>query len=220
MNPYAFCLCLGGAGLLAMASGAAFSMFHMHGHGPHADAPGSMTANLAGRGARGVGRGGFRGPGLRGVRGARARDEGGLTSLLSPRVLFSVLMGVGVTGLLGHGRLHAYLVAILAIVGGVAFERLLVRPFWDFLLRFASAPALTLESVVMETARAVTNFDARGQGLVAIELDGQVVQVLATLRASERDAGARVVTGDALLIEEVDAARNRCTVSRAKAHVA
>ena len=80
-------------------------------------------------------------------------------------------------------------------------------------MRFASRPALTLESCVTDSATAVTSFDAAGQGLVAIELDGQVVQVLATLVAGERTAGAMVRAGDRVRIDAVDADRNRCTVS-------
>ena len=60
---------------------------------------------------------------------------------------------------------------------------------------------------------AVTGFDRDGHGLVALELDGQVVQVLATLRAADRAAGVRVRAGDRVRVEEIDAARNRCVVS-------
>jgi hypothetical protein len=59
----------------------------------------------------------------------------------------------------------------------------------------------------------VTAFDENGQGLVAVDLDGQVVQVLATLPPPERAAGVRVHAGDRVRIESVDARRNRCTVS-------
>jgi hypothetical protein len=72
---------------------------------------------------------------------------------------------------------------------------------------------MTLESAVEDEARAVTSFDASGHGLVAVELDGQVVQLLATLTATERNAARKVRAGDRLRIEAVDAARNRCTVT-------
>jgi translation initiation factor IF-1 len=90
---------------------------------------------------------------------------------------------------------------------------LLVAPLWRFTHRFESSPALTLESAITDDAQAVSSFDARGQGLVAIELDGQVVQVLGTLRSEDLQAGVRVRAGDRLRIEAVDGARNRCTVS-------
>ncbi|HEX8696175.1 MAG TPA: hypothetical protein VF746_27405 [Longimicrobium sp.] len=136
-----------------------------------------------------------------------------LLSLLSPRVIFSVLVGLGATGLFAREWLGGLLLFAVALAGGLAFEKLLVGPFWNFLFRFASQPALTLESALMDTATAVTGFDRNGQGLVSIELDGQVVQLLATLRPEDRAKGVRVHAGDALLIEEVDGARNRCTVS-------
>jgi len=81
-------------------------------------------------------------------------------------------------------------------------------------MRFASAPAVTLESSVTDEATAVTSFDANGQGIISLEVDGQVVQILATLRADDRALGAaRVRAGQRVRIDEVDAAQNRCTVS-------
>jgi hypothetical protein len=59
----------------------------------------------------------------------------------------------------------------------------------------------------------VTDFDAQGQGLIAVELDGQLVQVLGILRPEELSIGVRVRRGGRVRIEEVDAVRNRCLVS-------
>ena len=101
-----------------------------------------------------------------------------------------------------------------AIAGGVVFERLVVNPLWNFMFRFASSPALTLESAVEDDARAVTNFDKNGQGLISVEVDGHVVQCLGTLTKTDRDSGVRVRAGDVVRIEDVDAGRNRCTVRR------
>jgi hypothetical protein len=133
--------------------------------------------------------------------------------ILSPRVLFSVLVGLGATGLAGEPYLGGVLLLLLAIAGGIAFELVAVRPLWNFFFRFASAPALTLESALYDTGTAVTRFDESGSGLIALEVDGQVLQVLATLRPEDR--GLRVRAGDRLMVEEVDGARNRCVVSRA-----
>jgi hypothetical protein len=105
------------------------------------------------------------------------------------------------------------LLVLSAVAGGVAFEALAAGPVSRFFFRFASKPAVTLESSIESEARAVTGFDGNGQGMVTIELDGQMVQVLATLSAGERAAGVRVRSGDRLRVDEVDAARNRCTVS-------
>jgi hypothetical protein len=129
--------------------------------------------------------------------------------------LFSVLLGFGASGLVLRGLLSGPLLIGAAGAGGVALERLLVTPIWNFVLRFASRPALTLESCVTDKATAVTSFDANGEGLVSVELDGQIVQVLGRLRASDRAVGAKVRAGDHVRIEDVDSARNRCTVSLA-----
>jgi hypothetical protein len=99
-----------------------------------------------------------------------------------------------------------------AVLAAAAFEALIVGPIWRFLFRFESQPALTLESAVEDDARAVTGFDANGCGLVAVEVDGQIIQLLATLSADDRSRGVHVRSGDVVRIAEIDAARGRCTV--------
>ena len=136
-----------------------------------------------------------------------------MLALLSPRVAFSVLVGVGAAGVLLRPVLSERALLIASFGAGLVFEWMIVSPLWRFLFRFASAPALTLESAITDEARAVTAFDADGHGLVAVELDGQVVQLLATLNAKEQRAARRVRIGDRLRIEAVDTARNRCTVT-------
>jgi hypothetical protein len=136
-----------------------------------------------------------------------------LLALMSPRVLFSVCLGLGTTGLLLRNALQGPALFAVAVAGGWAFERFIVRPIWNFTFRFASAPALTLESALMSEATAVTRFDANGQGLIAIEVDGHVVQLLGTLDSTNRAMRAQVLAGARLRIEDVDAPRNRCTVS-------
>lgn len=194
MNLYVLSLALGGAGLLTMAVSGLGS------HAPGGAGPGHDLASGHGDGAA---------HGHQPAHGEPFR----LLSLLSPRLLFSVLVGIGATGIIAKHFVGGPLLAVLALVGGIAFEALLVGPLWKQLFRFASRPALTLESAVADVARAVSGFDANGQGLIALELDGQVVQVLGTLRVEDRTAGVRVRSGDRLRIEEVDSARNRCTVS-------
>jgi hypothetical protein len=134
-------------------------------------------------------------------------------SFLSPRVLFSIMIGVGAAGLLLGGFLGGPLLTAAAIAGGFAFELLAVRPVWNFFFRFGSEPAFTLESAVTDVATAVTGFNSDGEGLVKIELNGEVVQVLARLSPADRATGVRVHTGDTLVVEEVDPVRNCCTVS-------
>ena len=68
-------------------------------------------------------------------------------------------------------------------------------------------------AAIEDEARAVTGFDANGNGLVAVDVDGQVVQLLATLAPDDRARGVRIRSGDLVRIAEVDAARGRCTVT-------
>jgi hypothetical protein len=135
-------------------------------------------------------------------------------SWLSPRVLFNFLVGFGATGLIVERLVGPFLALPIAAVGGIAFEVLVVRPIFNSLFRFESAPAQTLESALMSEGRAVTGFDANGNGLISLELGGELVQVLGIQLNSDRAAGARIRAGDIVRIEEVDSARNRCTVSR------
>jgi translation initiation factor IF-1 len=189
MNPYIFCLALGTVGLAAMAA---------TGIGQHAG-HGQVGHGHAGHTAHGhAHRGGL-------LRAA---------AIASPRLWFTLLAGFGAAGLLVRPLVDGGpLRAALAVAGAVLFELVLARPLWNFAFRFASQPATTLEACVEDEVRAVTGFDRDGHGLVAVELDGQVVQVLATLRAADRAAGVRVRAGDRVRVDEVDAARNRCVVS-------
>jgi hypothetical protein len=137
-----------------------------------------------------------------------------LWTWLSPRVLFNFLVGFGATGLIVERLVGPFLALPIAAVGGVAFETLVVRPIFNSLFRFESGPAQTLESALMSEGRAVTGFDANGNGLISLELGGELVQVLGIQLNADRAAGARIRAGDIVRIEEVDSARNRCTVSR------
>lgn len=203
MDPYTFCLLLGALGLLGMS----LTGMGRHGHAGHAHPGHAHTTPHAHDAA------------ANSAATRTAHAAGGsltsrlLWSLMSPRVLFTVLLGAGATGLLLRHALGAGLLAGAAVAGGVIFEAVLVRPVWNASMRFASHPALTLESCVTDPATAVTSFDAHGQGVVAVELDGQMVQVLATLLPAERAAGATVHAGDRVHIAAVDADHNRCTVS-------
>jgi hypothetical protein len=137
-----------------------------------------------------------------------------LWTWLSPRVLFNFLVGFGATGLIVERLVGPVLALPIAVVGGIAFEAFVVRPIFNSLFRFESGPAQTLESALMSEGRAVTGFDANGNGLIALELGGEVVQVLGIQLNADRAAGVRIRAGDIVRIEEVDSTRNRCTVSR------
>ena len=217
MDPYTFSLTLGGVGLGVMAlSGFAQAIHAGHGHGAdmHAGHGHGHTGHAHGHGGHGHANHAHDHNAAHVAHGvARAHVSSKLLALLSPRVAFSVLVGFGAAGLLLRPVLAEPGLLVASLGAGVGFEWLAVGPLWRFLFRFASAPALTLESAVEDEARAVTSFDANGHGLVAVELDGQVVQLLATLTAAERNAARKVRAGDRLRIEAVDTARNRCTVT-------
>ena len=190
MDLYIFCVVLGAAGMAAMAL-LGFTNSHSggHAHGTH----GHVVPH-----------------------GHLHHDSWRSTawSWLSPRVLFNVLVGFGATGLVAEKLLGPVLALPIALVGGLAFEAVVVRPIFNSLFRFESQPAQTLESAIMSQGKAVTGFDVNGNGLISLELGGEVVQILGTLTADERNAGIRVRAGDAVRIEDIDSKRNRCTVSR------
>ncbi len=200
MDPYALCLAIGATGTAVMA----FRGFGLHaGHGGHAG--GGHVGTHAG--THGGGAHGHAGP-------AHGKLDGGrLLALVSPRTLFTFLVGVGATGLLAGRVVGGPVLLLTALAGGGLFERYLVRPIWNFLFRFESAPAATLESAILEDARAEMDFDRAGQGLVSVDLDGQIVQLLGELRPEDRELGIRVRRGGRLRIESVDPNRNRCVVS-------
>jgi len=214
MDLYTFSLALGGIGLGSMA----VAGLGTHGHGGRSGGQQGGAHHNGGAGHGHVGHahaGGSHHHDVADIRALQAPGMGrGLSALVSPRIIFSFLVGFGAGGVLLRELLgRGVTLAIAAVLVGVLFERLLVAPLWRLAHRFESSPALTLESSITDDAHAVSSFDARGQGLVAIELDGQVVQVLGTLRSEDLQAGVRVRAGDRLRIEAVDGARNRCTVS-------
>jgi hypothetical protein len=146
--------------------------------------------------------------------GARDAAANALWAIASPRFLFSLALGAGVVGALLRPLLGGPILFAAAVVGGVAFERVIVSPLWNFAMRFASTPASMLESAVADEATAVTSFDANGQGIVSVEVDGQIVQILATLQPDDRAlGGSRIRAGQRVRIEDVDAEKNCCTVS-------
>jgi hypothetical protein len=218
MDLYISSLLLGAVGLGAMAlSGLGRGHSDAHGHGDGAGHGGHSVAH--GHAHLGHSHGGH-GHGQHGdsAHGHTSHLSDSLASkafwsIMSPRFLFSFALGFGAAGELFKSALGGPALFAAAVGGAVLFERLLVSPLWNFTMRFASEPATTLESAITDEATAVTSFDANGQGIVSLEVDGQVHQILATLKASDRLPGTRVRAGQRLRIEDVDAERNRCTVT-------
>ena len=215
MDLYISSMVLGAIGFTAMALGGLGSRGHQgggaRGHGGHAHAGGHV---------HGAGH-------AHGVTHAHSNAGSGTSAghahsgfsgrafwlITSPRFLFSLMLGFGVTGAMLRSVLPGPVLLAAAAVGAVVFERIVVSPVWNFAMRFASRPAETLETAVTDEAVAVSSFDDNGQGIVSLELDGQVVQILATLQPQDRLLGARVRAGQRLRIDDVNAARQTCTVS-------
>jgi hypothetical protein len=223
MDPYLGILVIGIIGLSVMAFGGLGRHGHTshggHGlHGGHGHGGGHAHGHGPGHGVAAPSHGA-----VAHVHGAATHGHGppvhdststlGLV-LMSPRFFFAWLIGVGMVGTVMQSWLGGVLLATVALVGGVVFERLLFAPLWNLALRFASAPALTLESALDSEATAVSSFDQEGHGLVALEVDGQVVQLLGTLLPADRERGVKVRSGERVRVEEIDTARNRCIVSR------
>jgi hypothetical protein len=214
MDLYTFLLVLGAAGLAAMALRGFGGGHAGHGHAGHGQAGGHGHAGHGGGHAAGHAHG--HGSSTAQVAPASPFSvvTGGLLRCASPRVLFSICLGAGALApLLRLGLGGGAWLFVGAIGAGIIFERLLVNPIWNFAFRFASSPALMLESCLEDEGTAVTTFDKNGQGLIAVDLDGQVVQLLATLQPDDRALGAAVRAGDRVRIAAVDSARNRCTVT-------
>ena len=208
MDFYVVSLAAGATGLAAMAV-VGLSHAGDAGHGGHGG-HGGHDAHLGHAGGHDAHLGHV---GAHAPHAAHAGEHGAswMQSLLSPRVLFALMVGFGAGGLLAEPLREPWRLGA-AILGAAAFEALLVGPIWRFLFRFESSPALTLESAIEDDARAVTGFDADGHGLVAVDVDGQIVQLLATLVPDDRARGVRIRSGDVVRIADVDPARGRCTV--------
>lgn len=130
----------------------------------------------------------------------------------SPRAMCSVLALYGAFGnaLVRAGHLSFFLAALAAVLPALLVEYSVVRPVWNLLFRFQGQPSSSLEALLFSEARAVVPF-RNGRGIVSVERDGRVVQLVANLRDDHAMLPVRV--GDRLRIEDVDARRERVTVS-------
>jgi hypothetical protein len=227
MDTYLTALALGGVGLAGMAVSGIGRHGSSHGahshdgsaHGGHGHTgmhlpPGSNAPGSGHNITHGDAAGNVNGHVHGHVHGhAQGGHSNPLLALMSPRLLFSVALGMGTAGLMLRSILPEPILIATSIALGVLFERAIVAPLWNLIFRFESRAATTLESSLMDEARAVTAFDRNGQGLIAVEVDGQMVQVLGTLQSGDRAMNVKVPVGARLRIEDVDARRNRCTVS-------
>jgi hypothetical protein len=133
---------------------------------------------------------------------------------VSPLDLFSLSMGAGATGILLQPYLHPTALGLASAGGALLVTFGIIRPLIGALTRFASRPSEGLEGMIAKEATAATKFDSTGKGLIAVTLDGQIIQVLATLERAEHSNGIQVKKGDCVTITEVDTSRNTCRVTR------
>ena len=223
MDLYISSLLLGATGLTAMAlsglgiHGHLGGSTHGHGHIGHGHTHGQLGHGHHGPGHASPGNNAH-GHAVQHSTAAHHVVSQGMTSralwaIASPRFLFSFALGFGAAGVVARQMLGGPLLAAAAVAGGLLLERVLVAPLWSLLMRFESKPAQTLESAATDEATAVTTFDPKGHGIVSIEVDGQIQQILATLSEEDRRLGVRIRAGQRVRIDDVDAERNRCTVS-------
>lgn len=144
--------------------------------------------------------------------GGKADGGNTLRFLPSPRSILSVMALYGAFGyaITEMHWLPSSLAAFAALIPALLLERFALTPFWNALLRFQGEPCSDMEALVTTEARAVTPF-RNGKGIVEVIRDGRAVQLSAHLPAAQAMMPVRV--GDTLRIEDVDAARERVTVS-------
>ena len=132
--------------------------------------------------------------------------------LPNPRVIFSLMTLIGAFGNLFNRSLHLtpLLSGLLAFPCAYVIEQFAIKPLWNFLFQFEGKPSTPLAHLVLGEAEAVTPF-ANGKGIVQVVRDGRLVQFSAHL--SPEQAMMPIHVGDKLRIEEVDAKKERLTVS-------
>ncbi|MBS1716167.1 MAG: hypothetical protein JSS72_00365 [Armatimonadetes bacterium] len=135
-----------------------------------------------------------------------------LIGFLSPVQIFGFCVGFGFIGVILQPILAGPLLIGLAIIAGLLFDFALLPMIMNLVIGF-TRPSEGLEAAVATLATAESGFDAKGQGIISVEIDGARRELLALLPPSELPTARTISKGDKLLILEVDAKRNRCTVS-------
>ncbi len=208
---YELLLLIGALGFLAMTLLGA-----LHGGGGHGGhSHGSIGHGAVGHGAIGYGHAGH--GHLHVPKGLEKVSKGkgsSLLMLLSPIDLFAMALGAGAAGLLLRASVSSSTLPWYALVGALVFNFLIVKPIFALAFKFVSPQSEGLEGTVDRDAIAVTRFDPQGKGLVQLTMDGQIVQLLASLDVAELELGDGVSKGDAVRIVEIDAKRNTAKVTK------
>lgn len=193
-----------------------------HGHSGSGHSGSGHTGSASSSDARSAGHQGGAVKGQPAVKGsAKSLDQSAhpaalpfYWSLLSPLNIFSLCFGAGIAGIVARAYIQANWVPFVAAAGAIAFSGLIVRPLSDLVLKFEGTPTEGLEATVSAPAIALGPFDSHGLGIIQVELDGQLRQVLGQLDPAEQQKGIQVHKGDQLLLVTVDASQNRCMVSK------
>jgi hypothetical protein len=130
----------------------------------------------------------------------------------SPRAVFSMFALYGAFGnaLVHAAHLSVTSAALIAIGPALLVEWVLIRPIWNLMFRFRADASSPLEELILAEAQAVVPF-RNGQGVITTVRDGRRVQLHA--RLCDQDAALPVAFGQLLRIEDVEARRERVTVS-------
>src|SRR6266571_7304004 len=134
MDLYSFSLLLGAAGLLVMAFlGVSHGHAGVRGGTGHAGPGGHAGhAGHSGHGHTGPAHAGPAGHGAHQAHVSHGQGtQRAVMSLLSPRVIFSFLLGLGTAGVAFKSVVGGPVLLALAVAGGVALERLVVNPLWN-----------------------------------------------------------------------------------------
>lgn len=134
--------------------------------------------------------------------------------IISPLNIFAFCLAFGATGLLLSHFIAARWLTTLAILAGLIFTFGVIGPMMSLLMKFESTPSSGLQGLVSAPVSAISAFDDSGRGLVLVELDGQLRQVLAKLDPHEISNGIKVHKGDQLYVMEVDSQSNQILVSK------
>lgn len=207
---YELLLLIGGLGFLAMAL---LGMTHGGGHGHRGPSVGHGHGHAIGHGHGHVAKGIHMPKAMKAGKMLKGRGSS-LLMLISPMDLFAMALGFGAAGVLLKGLVSPGMLIWAAIAGALIFNFLVIKPIFMVAMKFVSKPSEGLEGTVALKAQAITRFDEQGKGLVRLTLDGQIVQLLASLDPAERELGESVGKGDEVTVLEVDAKRNACTVSK------
>src|SRR5260370_9279969 len=116
---------------------------------------------------------------------AAERSDGGsifrLLGWLSPVYICGAIVGFGATGTLVSSILQGWPQLGATLAGAYILCFFCIRPMLTGIQKWASLPAQILSDSILENGTAATDFDAKGYGLVRLNLEAQVVQFLCRL---------------------------------------